>query len=131
MKKRISILLLSAVLVSCAAFWSGIGYNYSGSAAQNLMEELTILHGAPYTDREVDDGVEDMEFSVEPMTCFLTRYGLRRALGLDYRYRCSVTYTVRSAGEVIDARVITYTGIDPTGSEDERAYIDLDSKTIS
>ena len=133
MKKKLAILLLIAVLVLCAVCWSGIGYYSSGSARQDLIEELTILHGEPYTDHEVENGVEAMEFSVEPMTFFLTNWNLRHALGLDYQYQCNVTYTVRSAGEVIDVRVITYTGIDPMGSdsEEESAYIDIGSKTES
>lgn len=133
MKKKLLSLLLIAALVLCAICWSGIGYYSSGSARQDLIEELTVLHGEPYTNREVENGVEDMEFSVEPMTFFLTNWNLRQALGLDYQYKCSVTYTVQSAGEVIDVHVITYTGFDPmgNGNEEVRAYIDIDSKTES
>lgn len=133
MKKKWVSLLLIAALVLCAICWSGIGYHSSSAATQDLIEELTALHGEPYTNRQVENGAEDMELSVEPMTFFLTNWNLRQALGLDYRYKCSVTYTVHSAGEVIDVHVITYTGFDPMGNGNEaaRAYIDTDSKTES
>lgn len=133
MKKKLVILLLLIAAGAGIVCWLGVEPFYSSSAVHDLEAELIALHGEPYTGRAVDNGEEDMAFSFEPATTFLTNYNLRQTLGLDYQYQCSVTYTVRSGGEVIDTRTVTYTGIDPMGrgSEDARAYLDLDSKTES
>ncbi len=70
-----------------------------------------------------------MAFSVEPETFFLTNYNLRNRLGLDYRYSCEVTYTVRQNGETVSERTVSYIGIDPMGPGKEyaRAYLEPDS----
>lgn len=116
-------------LLIIIVFEMGIGYYSSGSAVLDLEEGLRAIHGEPYTGREVENGTEDMEFSVEPDTFFLTNYGWREFFGLDYKYKCKVTYTVYSDGEIVSVRTITYTGIDPMGQgkEEIRAYIDIES----
>ncbi len=52
-KYLIALLLILGVISEL-----GVGYYYSGSAVMDLKEELTALHGAPYTGREVESGVQ-------------------------------------------------------------------------
>lgn len=119
-------LLIAAFLLLFLILWTGVGPYTSGSAVQDLTAELTDLHGEPYTGRETASGTEDMTFSVESETFFLTNYSLRSALGLDYRYSCKVIYTTHSAVGEVHTRTVTYTGLDPMGSgkETARAYLD-------
>lgn len=122
-------LTISALLLLFLILWTGIGPYTSGSAVQDLTAALTELHGEPYSGRETDAGTEDMHFSVESSTFFLTNPNLRHALGLDYRYICKVIHTTYTASEETRTRTITYTGLDPMGKGEEtaRAFIDISS----
>lgn len=125
-KKNYAILLIVVILSFGVIRWLGIGYYSSGSAILDLEEELKGLHGEPYTGREVENGTEDMEFSIKPDTFFLTNYSLRDFWGLDYRYRCEVIYTTHSGEKIDSVRKISYVGIDPMGhgKEEMRAYLE-------
>ncbi len=127
-KRKYGIVFVLIILIFWGINWFGIGYYSSGSAILDLKEELEHLHGEPYIGREVENGIENMEFSVEPKTFFLTNYNLRKAFGLDYQYRCEVKYTVYSNGKMIHEKKFQYIGIDPMGQgkEDIRAYIDTE-----
>ncbi len=129
MKKKHVELVAFTFALFCLLCNLGIGHYSSGSAVQDLKEDLIALHGEPYTGREIENGTEDMEFSIESDTFFLTNWNLRNFFGWDYRYKCKVTYTVYSDGEISDVRTITYAGFDPMGYEksDIRAYIDTES----
>ena len=122
-------LTISALLLLFLILWAGIGPYTSGSAVQDLTAALTELHGEPYSGRETDVGTEDMNFSVESNTFFLTNHNLRRALGLDYRYVCKVIYTTYTASGEKRTHTVTYTGLDPMGKGEEtaRAFIDISS----
>lgn len=62
MKKYWKYLIALFVLFEVISDLVGVGFNYSGSAIMDLKEELTVLHGVPYTGREVENGTEDMFF---------------------------------------------------------------------
>jgi hypothetical protein len=128
--KRIHIrAFITALLLLALILWMGIGSYTSGSAVQDLTVALTELHGEPYSGRETEAGSEDMVFSIESSTFFLTNYNLRRFLGLDYQYTCKVIYTTHTAAGENHTHTVTYTGFDPMGreSDTERAYIDTSS----
>ena len=120
------IIIVIIVLVICNL---GIGCYRSGSAVRDLTEELTTLYGEPYTGREVENGTEDMEFSVESGTFFLTDENFRYFWGLDYRYECKVIYTTYSNDETVSVRTITYDAVDPMGPDVQfdRAHLVMES----
>lgn len=125
MKRKHIALLITAILILSLIHWIGIGPYTSGSAVQDLASALTELHGEPYTGRETGTGKEDMVFSIESRTFFLTNYNLRRFLGLDYRYSCKVIYTTHTPTGETHTHTVTYTGFDPMGKENDtaRAYL--------
>ena len=120
------IIIVVIVLIICKL---GIGYYTSGNAVRDLTEELTTLYGEPYTGREVENGTEDMEFSIESDTFFLTDENFRSFWGLDYRYECKVIYTTYSNDETVSVRTITYNAVDPMGSSGQfdRAHLVMES----
>lgn len=120
------IIIVVIVLILCKA---GIGYYTSGSAVRDLTEELTTLYGEPYTGCEVANGTEDMEFSIEPGTFFLTDESFRSFWGLDYRYECKVIYTTYSNDGTVSVRTITYDAVDPMGPSEQfdRAHLVMES----
>ena len=129
--KKIVVLIpvISIVVIVLVICNLGIGYYRSGSAVRDLTEELTILYGEPYTGREVENGTEDMEFSVESGTFFLTDENFRYFWGLDYRYECKVIYTTYSNDETVSVRTITYDAVDPMGPDEQfdRAHLVMES----
>jgi len=129
MKKKQYILLIS-VTILVLLLLTGIEPHTSSSAFRDLTAALTELHGEPYVGREVEGGTEDMTFSIESGTFFLSGYNLRKALGLDYRFLCKVIYTTHSPAGETHTRTITYTGYDPMGKGEDtaRAYIDPASR---
>ena len=133
MKKNTSI-VVSVLLVLCLAIgilcWMGIGLEASSSAIRDLKAELETIYGAEYTEKDTENGTEDMVFMVEPKTWFLTNWNLRNALSIDYKYECKVIFTTYVDGSVENVRTITYQAIDPMGAEKiaKRAFLDLGSK---
>ena len=133
MKKKTSI-VVSVLLVLCLTIgilcWMGIGLKASSSAIQDLKAELETIYGAEYTEKDTENGKEDMVFVVEPKTWFLTNWNLRNALSIDYKYECKVIFTTYVDGRAESVRTITYQAIDPMGAEKiaERAFLDLGSK---
>lgn len=125
---------IGAILVLCLAIAvllsAGIGPYSSGSAVADLKAELERIYGAEYTGKLVENGTEDMVFTIKPKSWFLTNWNLRDALGLDYRYECQVVFTTHTGGDEQLVRTVTYRAYDPMGQEDawERAYLDSDSK---
>ena len=130
MKQKIIACVL-AVAVFGLVMWLGIGPSSSGSAVADLMAELESIHGPEYTEKEVENGTEDMTFVVEPQTWFLTNWNLREMLGLDYAYECKVIFTTHTGEGRTLVRTITYQATDPMGKDatTARAHLDLDSKT--
>ena len=128
MKRKHSPLLIVIILI--LILWMGITPHTSSSAVQDLTAALTELHGEPYVGRDVEDGTEDMTFTIHCSTRFPTNYNLRRSFGLDYRYTCTVIYTTHSPTGQTHTRTVTYTGYDPMGRNQDtaRAYIDVSSK---
>ena len=128
-KRTHCFLLAAALLLLLLILRAGIGPYTSSSAVQDLTQELVALHGEPYSGHERANGTEDMVFSIESKTFFLTDYNLRSSLGLDYRYTCKVIYTTYTASGETQTRTVTYTGLDPMGKgkETARAYIDTSS----
>ena len=124
----VSILCLISIVLHC----TGIGLYSSGSAMHDLRSELEAIYGLEYTGKIVESGTEDMLFVVEPKTWIFTNWNLRNAIGIDYEYECKVIFTTHTEGNKIDERIITYQAFDPMGWEntDNRAYIDLDTKTV-
>lgn len=131
MKKKSVILILILCLAACILHWAGMGYYTSSAAVSDLEAELEALYGEEYTGKETESGTEDMVFVIKPKTWFLTNWNLRNALGLDYKYSCSVVFTDDSQGRPETTRTIIYEGIDPMGKHHtaDRAYLDLSSKT--
>ena len=133
MKKKTTI-VASVLLVLCLAIgilcWMGIGLKASSSAVRDLKAELETIYGSEYTEKDVENGTEDMVFVVEPKTWFLTNWNLRNALSIDYKYECKVIFTTYVDGSAESVRTITYQAIDPMGAEKiaERAFLNLDSK---
>ena len=133
MKKKTSI-VVSVLLVLCLAIgilcWMGIGLKASSSAIRDLKAELETIYGAEYTEKDTENGTEDMVFVVEPKTWFLSNWNLRNALSIDYKYECKVIFTTYVDGRAESVRTITYQAIDPMGAEKiaERAFLDLGSK---
>ena len=126
-KKRVTLLVILLALL--ALFCSlGIGPYRSGAAAYDLTEQLTAIHGEPYS-VETENGTETLEFTIEPDSFFLTDWNLRRFFGWDYHYTCTVTYTAISNDGSISQRVTTYKAVDPMGYDeaDVGAYIDVES----
>lgn len=128
MKRKHIPLLIAIILI--LILWMGITPHTSSSAVQDLTVALTELHGEPYVGREVEDGTEDMTFTIQCSTRFPTNFNLRRSLGLDYRYICKVIYTTHSPTGETHTRTVTYTGYDPMGNDQDtaRAYIDVSTK---
>ncbi len=126
MKHKPYLLPVAVLLVIAVILWMGVGAYSSSSAVSDLLEAMTARHGEPYTGKAVENGTEDMAFSVEPATFFPTNYALRNALGWDYRYQCTVTYTLHAPDGTVTQRTVTYTGIDPMGQGQEttRAYLE-------
>ena len=114
MKKKHFIPLIP-ITILVLLLLAGIGPHTSSSAIRDLTAALTELHGDPYVGRDVEYGTEDMSFSIESRTFFLTNYNLRKALSLDYRYRCKVVYTTHSSAGETYTYVVTYAGYDPMG----------------
>ena len=133
MKKKTSI-VVSVLLVLCLTIgilcWMGIGLKASSSAIRDLKAELETIYGAEYTEKNAENGTEDMVFVVEPKTWFLSNWNLRNALSIDYKYECKVIFTTYVDGRAESVRTITYQAIDPMGAEKiaERAFLDLGSK---
>lgn len=133
MKKKTTI-VASVFLMLCLAIgilcWMGIGLKASNSAVRDLKAELETIYGAEYTEKDVENGTEDMVFVVEPKTWFLTNWNLRNALNIDYKYKCKVIFTTYVDGSAESVRTITYQAVDPMGTEKtaDRAYLDLSSK---
>ena len=133
MKKKTSI-VVSVLLVLCLAIgilcWMGIGLKASSSAIRDLKAELETIYGAEYTEKNAENGTEDMVFVVEPKTWFLSNWNLRNALSIDYKYECKVIFTTYVDGRAESVRTITYQAIDPMGAEKiaGRAFLDLGSK---
>ena len=133
MKKKTSI-VVSVLLVLCLAIgilcWMGIGLKASSSAIRDLKAELETIYGAEYTEKNAENGTEDMVFVVEPKTWFLSNWNLRNALSIDYKYECKVIFTTFVDGNIESMRTIAYQAFDPMGAEKaaERAFLDLDSK---
>ena len=125
MKKRYRILILLGIFLLCALNWIGIGYHYSGAAAYDLVEELESIYGEEYTGKEVEDGLEDMVFQIEPKTFFMTNWNLRRFFSKPYRYECTVIYTTYVDENTTKIRTITYQAVDPMGYENENAGANL------
>ena len=115
MKKKYINLFAFAFALFCLIYNLGIGYRPSGAVARDLKTELMELYGEPYTGRVVENGIEDMEISVEPASFFLTRWNVRHFFSWDYEYKCKVIYTVRANDKIISVRTITYKGVDPMG----------------
>ena len=126
MKKRLPRYLTIAVVFIGIVRCAGIGYYSSGLAIRDLKAELIAIHGEPYT-REVEEGTETMEISIEPSTFFFTDYNLRHFFGWDYQYKCEVIYTISNDKGIVSVQKIDYVGLDPMGAEkaDVRAYIDM------
>lgn len=131
MKRKLIIWFTALCLMIAVLYWSDIGFYSSSSAVQDLKTELVNMYGTEYTENVTENGTEDMIFTVEPKTWFLTNWNLRNALGMDYEYECKVIFTTRADGAVTSVRTITYRAYDPMGSENmaERAHLDPDSKT--
>lgn len=127
MKRKIFVLI--PVIIVCLLFNWGIGPYSSGSAVRDLTDALKGIYGEPYTGREVENGTEDMEISVETQNYFLTDWNFRRFWGWDYHYECKVIYTTYSNGEAVSIKTITYDAIDPMNFEEqwERAYLIMES----
>ena len=123
-------ILLIILIIFLLALWMGITPHSSSSAVQDLTAALTELHGEPYVGHDIEDGTEDMTFTIQCSTRFPTNYNLRRSLGLDYRYTCNVIYTTHFPDGQIHTRTVTYTGYDPMGKDQDtaRAYIDISSR---
>ena len=123
------------VLILCLAaglvWWMGVGPRYSSAAAADLRLDLENVHGPEYQGKTVENGTEDMVFSIEPKTWFLTNWNLREMLGLDYAYECKVIFTTHTGEGRTLVRTITYQATDPMGKDatTARAHLDLDSKT--
>lgn len=131
MNKKVIAVLLALCLVAAVIAWVGVGPYTSGSAVADLRAELEAIYGPEYIGKDVENGTEDMVFSVESGTWFLTNWNLRNAFGMDYEYKCQVTFTTHGPEGSETTRTVTYLGIDPMGGENEalRAYLDPDSKT--
>lgn len=129
MKKKYVIAIIILCLIVGAINWFGIGYYYSGAAAYDLVEELESIYGKEYLGKEVEDGLENMEFVIEPKTFFMTNWNLRNAFSKDYKYECKVIVTTVVEEEVVKVRTITYQAIDPMGWENRevRAHLLKDS----
>ena len=129
MERKKFIVLIPVIIIVLVICNLGIGYYRSGSAVRDLTEELTTLYGEPYTGCEVANGTEDMEFSIEPGTFFLTDESFRSFWGLDYRYECKVIYTTYSNDGTVSVRTITYDAVDPMGPSEQfdRAHLVMES----
>lgn len=118
MKKKYINLFAFVFALLCLIYNLGIGYSYqSGAVIRDLKMELVDLYGEPYVGRVMENGIEDMEISVEPASFFLTSWDARHFFSWDYEYTCKVIYTVRSNDKIISERTITYKGVDPIGYE--------------
>lgn len=129
MKKKCINLFAFVFALFCLIYNLGIGYRPSGAVAWDLKTELIELYGEPYVGRVVENGIEDMEISVEPASFFLTSWDVRHFFSWDYEYKCKVTYTVRANDKIVSIRTITYKGVDPMGYEKDEieSYLVMDS----
>lgn len=130
MKRKLFVLFLILCLTIAILHWLGIGPYSSSSAVLDLKTELESIYGTEYTGKAVENGTEDMVFTVEPKTWFMTNWNLRNALGIGYKYECKVIFTTYTEGNIKTVRIITYQGIDPMGAANtaNRASLDLASK---
>ena len=130
MKRQLIISFLVLCLFAAIFCWVGVGSYSSSSAVRDLKTELEAIYGTEYTEKDIENGTEDMVFIVEPKTRFLTNWNLRNALGLDYEYECKVVFTTYVDGSAKSVRTITYQAVDPMGAGKtaDRAYLDLGSK---
>jgi len=130
MKRKLSISLVVLLLIVAILCWMGVGFYSSSSAVRDLRTELETIYGREYRGKNIENGTEDMTFTVEPKTWFLTNWNLRNVFGIDYKYECKVLFTTYADGSVKNVRTITYQAVDPMGAEHnaERARLDLDSK---
>ena len=130
MKRKLIVSFVAFCMIVSVLCWTGIGSYSSGSAVQDLRTELESIYGTEYIGKTVENGVEDMEFAVEPKTWFLTNWNLRNALSIDYEYECNVIFTTFVDEKTNSVRTVTYQAADPMGKEKtvDRAYLDLDSK---
>ncbi len=130
MKRKLSISLVILLLIAAILCWMGVGFYSSSSAVRDLKTELETIYGTEYKGKNIENGTEDMIFTVEPETWFLTNWNLRNAFGIDYKYECKVLFTIYADGSVKSVRTITYQAVDPMGAgkNAERAHLDLDSK---
>ncbi|MBR3839687.1 MAG: hypothetical protein IKM20_00945 [Erysipelotrichales bacterium] len=134
MERKYKLFYVASILLILIINIGGIGY-VGGAAIPDLKEELQSIYGEQYTNRIVENGIENMEFSIKPTSFFFTDYSFRWFWNWDYKYKCEVIYTVYSDGEAIEIRTITYEGISPMGykNDSKGAYLNLESmkKTIS
>lgn len=130
MKRTLILSFVVLCLIVAILCWMGVGFYSSSSAVRDLKTEVETIHGTEYLGKDVENGTEDMVFSVEPKTWFLTNWNLRNALSIDYEYECKVVFTTYVDGTIKSVRTITYQATDPMGAEKtaERAYLDLNSK---
>lgn len=130
MKRKLIVSFVALCMIITVICWMGIGPYSSSSAVQDLRAELESIYGTEYIGKTVENGVEDMEFAVEPKTWFLTNWNLRNALSIDYEYECNVIFTTFVDEKTTSVRTVTYQAVDPMGKEKtvDRAYLDLDTK---
>ena len=131
MKRKLITIVLVLCLIAAILYLFGIGYYYSGSAAVDLKADLESIYGKEYTGKITETGTQDMVFSIEPKTWFLTDWNFRNAWSMDYKYECSVIFTDYVDGKIVSVQRISYDAIDPMGEEnaDHGAYLILDSKS--
>ena len=131
MKRKLITIFIVLCLIAVIIYLVGIGYYYSGSAAVDLKADLESIYGKEYTGKITETGTQDMVFSVEPQTWFLTDWNFRNAWSMDYKYKCSVIFTNYVDGNIVGIQRISYDGIDPMGEEnaDIGAYLILESKS--
>ncbi|MBR5489683.1 MAG: hypothetical protein IKV79_00255 [Oscillospiraceae bacterium] len=131
MKRKLITIFIVLCLIAAIIYLFGIGYYYSGSAAVDLKADLESIYGKEYTGKITETGTQDMVFSVEPQTWFLTDWNFRNAWSMDYKYKCSVIFTNYVDGNIVGIQRISYDGIDPMGEENAYigAYLILESKS--
>jgi len=131
LQRKCILILIVLCIVASVLHFLGVGYYSSPSAVSDLAAALANIHGTEYSDRETENGIESMTFTVEPKTWFLTNWNLRDALSLDYQYECQVIFTTHTKENTQILRTITYQAFDPMGADDlfTRAHLDLDSMT--
>ena len=133
MRRKLLIIFLLICMTVSVLGWIGVGYYSSSSVGVCLRTELEKIYGPEYTGKAVVNGTEDMVFTLETKSWFMTNWDLRNALGIDYKYECKVIFTNYVDGKIESVRTITYQAIDPMGVEEmtDSAYLNLSSKVES